>query len=421
AAADRNKRQKLPWLQDIVLTILTTFGGALVAPTIVGEPPAIFVNELLLPAFLTAWFLIVHMGDTRLTRFLSSPWVKRILTTAAAASTANSICSLTDKGAKKFTKGSILYPTAFFGPWLVGVVRGSAAAFLPLDKGLGALGGGVPFSMQLAAFSAALYQLTANDPYVIGGVVRGMLMPLVGAFGAAIVAPLNVRLIIITLYMTTTFIRSFDSYKDFNVFAPVHHIIYAVTGIPPSGKANGVAAAAAAVPAVPPAAELAARHKKERAFDILRYGAVMAVVASVAVGRSLPADTLAVGGTLKPGEFLGTCTLLPAWRGCQPYVATLGVDGALAVFRGKSPDDPHRVLQWSSPAPRKASADVHATLAADGRIAVVSEGKAVWQSTIAAAPAGGHRRPPGAPFHANLRPDGTLAVVEGGSDVWVSA
>lgn len=64
--SDKPKRY---WLHSLVLSVLTGFGGGIVAPMLMSRPALVMSNDAIIPMFIVIWYLINYVGFFALLEF----------------------------------------------------------------------------------------------------------------------------------------------------------------------------------------------------------------------------------------------------------------------------------------------------------------------------------------------------------------
>ena len=76
---------------------------------------------------------------------------------------ANAICNTLKTCNSVLTAATPYYPTPLLGPIFLGTMSSSFGVFFPTDVGLKPIANGVPFGIQAALMSSAVYQLGVID------------------------------------------------------------------------------------------------------------------------------------------------------------------------------------------------------------------------------------------------------------------
>lgn len=89
--------------------------------------------------------------------------VTQLLTLYMAVFRANAICNTLKTCNSVLTAATPYYPTPLLGPIFLGTMSSSFGVFFPTDVGLKPIANGVPFGIQAALMSSAVYQLGVID------------------------------------------------------------------------------------------------------------------------------------------------------------------------------------------------------------------------------------------------------------------
>lgn len=181
------------WLHSLVVTILTSFGGGTVAPMLIGRPPFILSNDLILPITLVTWYIVHYIWGVH--DLLTTTPARAIWSSLAALFRVHSGCNMTALAATILTAGPY-YPCPAVGPVVVGTVVGSLGIFFPLDKGLAPIAAGTPWGTQQAFLVATFYHFMVTDKQ---GVIGEGLRAVVGTYSEQ-----STRVLLITLALATS-------------------------------------------------------------------------------------------------------------------------------------------------------------------------------------------------------------------------
>ncbi|CAM9633065.1 unnamed protein product [Choristocarpus tenellus] len=225
------------WAQSLVLTFMVGFGGGILAPFLLGKPPVIFTNDLLVPLVTVAWFL-VNLTEGVIFRVLGTPVINQVMLVLGECFRANAMCGVV-LAANKVISASKYYPIPLWGPILLGTIGACGGMFLPLDKGLQGLKNGAPWPMQSAFYGSMFFHLTVHDPNVGPYLRQGVSYVFEGENIAEVA-----RMCVVLFFCSMAIAQSFLG-PTFNPFMPVHNILYNVTGIPRAGVAMPTATATA--------------------------------------------------------------------------------------------------------------------------------------------------------------------------------
>ncbi|KAG5185252.1 hypothetical protein JKP88DRAFT_43532 [Tribonema minus] len=237
------------WAQSLVLTFLMCFGGGIVAPFLLGKPPVILINDLLVVAVLGSW-LVVNRLEEPVGALLRAPVISQALAFMAEVFRANGFCRMVQVAFKEIPAGKY-YPIPFWGPVLLGTIAGCAGMFLPFDKGLASIKGGSPWPLQSAFYGSLAFHLLAHDPHV-----RAALAPYAGDYTAD-----AARACVVAFFAAVATLQTYAG-PHFNPFSPLHRVAYAISGVKAPG-ANGAPAAAPATAGAPAGAAPPAPDSKK--------------------------------------------------------------------------------------------------------------------------------------------------------------
>lgn len=203
------------WLQSLILCVLGSFGGGIIAPVLIGKPPAIFSNDLILFASIIVWFFIYNLRGSSL---LNIPVIKLTWLFFLGVFRTNAVVGIVQV-ANTVLAPSKYYPIPVFGPILAGTLLGSMGSFLPFDKGLAAISRNTPWPIQAAFYSSSFYHIMAHDQNgILGITLRGLIGPC---------TPTTTMVIIAFMQISHLWLQ-YIIHADINIFAPVHNILYLI-------------------------------------------------------------------------------------------------------------------------------------------------------------------------------------------------
>ncbi|CAM9740811.1 unnamed protein product, partial [Chrysoparadoxa australica] len=207
------------WAQSLVMTFLVGFGGGILAPFLLGKPPVMLVNDLIVPVVFIAWFLVAR-AEPLVFAIMNTPVVSQVIYVLGEVFRGNTLCGVVAAANKAIDHGKY-YPIPVWGPIVLGTIAGCGGMFLPFDKGLAGIKGGAPWPLQSAFYCAFVYHLGVNDPNV-----TGFVSDKIGPYSAE-----TVKTLVVGFLCTMTLAQSYIG-EAFNPFTPVHKVIYTVSGIP---------------------------------------------------------------------------------------------------------------------------------------------------------------------------------------------
>ena len=365
------------WLHSLILTVLTGFGGGILAPLLIGKPPLIFQNDLIVP-FCTLFWYLCH----------TLPGVQAVLTTTLAKVVwgvfnglfrTYTVCNIVKVASDVLVAGPY-YPHALVGPILAGTILGAGSQFMPLDKGLSAVTNGASWPMQAAFMTSVTFYFEVCDKSgQLGTIFRSV-------FGTHDEA--TVRAVIATVHVATILAQVlFD--ESANFFTPVHKLLYLVFQV--TGPANQEQ-----LPDKTVGWDIKTRIILERSIEVGRVVIVIAIIA-VHLALAYPSSALLPGMRLAPGGHIGVCHL-PSLSNCSPaslsFYSLPGGSFRLAAYPGKASAQPPAAAgqtTWSASfSARLADGEkASAVISDDGVLHVVAtttgaSERELWSSSAAA-------------------------------------
>ncbi|CAM9873653.1 unnamed protein product [Chrysoparadoxa australica] len=398
--------------------MLTTLGGGLIASLLLREVPGAITDDFIF-VVLGFWWVVAHRWPTQLLKACTCTVGRTVIAVFVSLGRAHSVMDVIDLGSKVFP-ASKYYPIAMFGPIIAGAIKGFGGMFLPADRGVQALDRGLPWTIQIAFVSAVFYHLVCHDDFLLGGVLRGI----------STSDPVTARLIVAVFFLTTQVIQAQNNWQEWNPLSPVHRGLYRFTGLKAAGGQKVLAQTpkdpepeATTSPSWRGLYNLRDRKRQQILIKVGRYSLIVGALL-LFLRSQLPPDTLFVHQQLQGGDYIASCTLFPSLRSCTPTVAVMEMGGSLAVYKGTSPSDSSRELQWKSPAPRvkdQCNGCAVAELMLDGTIQVkgtkqAEKPKVFWQSKLAKGGAAARRYKVEA-----VAREGELLVYRGGLLQWQSS
>jgi len=362
------------WFHSLVLYYFAAFGGGILVPMILGKPPVFLANDMVAFVGFVCWFLTQNCPGDVVNKLFTLGTAKIVLVVMHAIFLGNAVCDAVNAADAHFAP-SKYYPTAVVAPLVCGALAVSAAQFFPLDKGLATISGGMPWNIQGGLSCAMFYHFTINDGGAVGQFLRTYLV------GPAL-TPAMARWMVVAFYIGIS-ITHITYGNTFNPFAPVHKILYTVTGIPKdpnekkAPKKTGKKVDQQQKPKKLPSAQ---EVLSGVTYDLWGCLAMVALLLSYAY-MSHPKEILAAGARLQSGQYLATCTHVTAVRDCEPHSLSMGTDGRLRLFRGMSPMEKSKTLLFESAAPKTESNGYYAEVdSSTGMLAVKSAitDRTVW-------------------------------------------
>jgi TRIC channel len=218
---------KTAWLESITFVTLSTFGGTIVAPLLLRQPPDILTNDIIVPVIAVTWYMVNQSPRDAVPRVLSKPVLHQLLVALMETYRASTLCTMVAAASivlNSTTTGvQTLYTVALFGPIIVGTAAASAGLFIPCDKGLSCLELGLPWPIQSAIYAATFYHIAVYDTGAVGGALRTYILG--DSVDAATICAIIAAVFAVTGVLQTTF------GPGFNVFRPLNLLNYAITGV----------------------------------------------------------------------------------------------------------------------------------------------------------------------------------------------
>jgi hypothetical protein len=291
----------LYWLHSLLMVLLSGFGGGFVTPLLIGKPSSPITNDLILPISFLVWYLVHYVG---LHKFFMWLPMRLIWSLGLGLFRMNSCCNIVDQ-ANEILKPGPYYPHPIVGPIFTGTAMGCVGQFFPLDKGLSPVEKGTPWAMQGAFLSATIYQIMVYDTKgFVGDAARA-------TFGTH--SKEDIRVFLASMHMVTLVAQAVLS-QDFNLFAPVHKVLYFLTQINEpvlNQQKSGTVGWA-----------YSTRKVFEKCMNWLRLIMVVVCITTHVTISQAP-TALHPGSILEVGHMIGTCQVAGSMRGCSPYLLTL--------------------------------------------------------------------------------------------------
>jgi hypothetical protein len=325
-----NAGNNLYWLHELVLVVICTFGGGLIAPLLLGKPSMVLNNDLI-PFFCVIWWYCVFYLRGNI--WLNYPPVKTIWLFFVGLFRTTAVTNIVTTANATLT-ASAYYPIPVFGPIIAGTALGSVGMFLPFDKGLGAIKNNSPWTMQAAFYTSCFFHFMINDTKgFIGRAMREVLGNL---------SKETVLLTIAVLQVTHLQLQYYIS-PECNLFTPVHKVLY--LAFPVNGAKIVQKPPINGVP--PPAGwDVATKRRTRILIDIARVLFLVTVISLHIYyhvpGVSIKAENhnltafhnhqqktiseqdfqkVFLSHSFPLNETIGSCQFFPSLRHCQPYLA----------------------------------------------------------------------------------------------------
>ncbi|CAM9832941.1 unnamed protein product, partial [Laminaria digitata] len=226
---EKDSGNQLFWAESLVMTYFMAFGGGIIAPFLLGKPPVMFVNDLIVPLVAVCWF-VSNRAEGAIFALINTPLMKQGILVLSEIFRANGMCGVVVLS-NSILKAGKHYPIPLWGPILLGTIAGCGGLFLPLDKGIQAraalfgLKKGAPWPFQSAFYGSAFFNLMVYDPNV-GPYIRDAAdKVLEGDTVAQATAIVSGFFCVVAVAQTVMG-------PAFNPFTPLHKIAYTVTGVP---------------------------------------------------------------------------------------------------------------------------------------------------------------------------------------------
>lgn len=348
--------KKYYWLHSLILTVLTGFGGGMIAPMMIGKPPLFFQNELILPFCLLFWYVCSTIP--RAQAMLTSTPGKIVWGTLNGLFRTHAVCNIVRTANEVLPVGPY-YPHALMGPIFAGVFLGACGQFLPFDKGLApVVGNGTPWPIQAAFLTSVFYHLECFDK---SGFLGVGFRSIFGTYDDS-----SVRVIIATVQIATTLAQVLFN-ESANFFTPFHkflYLVFQVTGPTRQDQSRNKTVGW----------DVNTRYAMEHCIEIGRVFVVVAVIMTH-IYITYPSSTLVPGMRLGVGSHIGSCQM--PLSACQPSTLSLySTDKGfkLSSYAGKSSATPPSQSVWSVdiPAQLKVGETASAILGEDGVMRVVA-------------------------------------------------
>jgi hypothetical protein len=316
------------WLHSFLQTLFSGFAGGFIAPLFMAQRSGPLENDFTIPILALAWYVTHYCGAHRL---WTSTWGKIGHVALLALFRTHSVINFTLQAGRVFPANR--YPScAIFGPIFCATLSGCCGLFFPQrGEGFAAVEKETPWAVQGAFITATLSHLMLNDKTgPLGQTVRAVL----GSWdkNALVVA-------IGTMQLVTLFLQNYSD-VDANLFAPVHRLLYCVSGV--SGPVAPPAAAAATAAVCVPTPNASHSSDKGDAFALtedqserqyerwLNRAKIAACVLGCMciIAQRVPPTALAPGGYLEVGDVgLAHCVWMQSFRDCIPLRLNLKLEG----------------------------------------------------------------------------------------------
>jgi TRIC channel len=206
---------------------LATFGGTIVAPMLLRQPPDILTNDIIVPVIAVTWYMVNQSPRDVVPRVLKQPVVHQLLVALMEAYRAKTLCTMVAAASTVLNSAAAgaqtAYTVALFGPIIIGTVSASASLFVPCDKGLSCLEAGLPWAIQSAIYAATFYHIAVYDTGSVGHALRTYILG--NSVDAATASAAIACVFAVTGMMQTVF------GPHFNILKPLYLLNYAITGV----------------------------------------------------------------------------------------------------------------------------------------------------------------------------------------------
>lgn len=304
------------WLHSLILTIISGFGGGMVAFVMLGKPPIIVSNEWIVPLCIVAWYCTHYLNFGPLLNSEPFKIIIVVLTCLFRTHSMSNIVAL----ANRTLAPSEFYHVPIVGPIIVGTTLGSFSLFMPLTKGLDPITHDCPWAIQGAFLTSTFYHLMINDTT---GFLGNSLRAFVGSYSEE-----QTRMVIATVWILHGVLQNyFDATA--NLFTPLHQVLYLVFQVdgPRISQKEGTVGW-----------EYRTRLVLERWIELCRVLAVVAVICAY-VYHNMPLTSLAANTVVESSSSrpcIATCRIFSQMRFCQPYRMFFEVTDEISTSKGKS-------------------------------------------------------------------------------------
>ena len=158
-----NNDRKMHWFHAFCVSVISGYGGSLVAPLWMGRPTSIFSNDLSLAACIIAFFLANYLPfdlGYKLGNTIPISLVTAIFSTLFRTMGVVKFVAIANEAFKDAP--SAYYPTPIFGPIVFATLLGNMGPFF-LKGFHGHLEKGMPWPFQNGLFCATLYHFFVFD------------------------------------------------------------------------------------------------------------------------------------------------------------------------------------------------------------------------------------------------------------------
>ena len=357
-----------------MLTVLTGFGGGIMAPMMVGKPPLIFQNELIIPFCVLFWYLCNTNVGFQAIGFQAMDFQKLLTSTPAKLAwgvfnglfRTHTVCNMVKVATETLPVGPY-YTHPLMGPIIAGTILGGGSNFMPLNKGLAPIDNATPWTLQGAFMTAVFFYFQVCDKT---GWLGSSFRAVFGSHSEA-----DVRAIIATVHIATILTQViFD--ESANFFTPIHKFLYIVFHVNGPTRANQFTE----TPAKTIGWAWQTRITLERCLEVGRVLIVVGVVITH-IFLLYPSSALVPGLRLSPGNHIAICqgSVFGLSRSCEPssfsFLET-AQGFKLVAYKGKpSTEVDAQSVTWKTDVYAKLASDekASAVIGVDGRLRVVAE------------------------------------------------
>ena len=137
---------KINYFHGCALMVLSCFGGSTMAAIMCGQPVAFVCNEALVSCCLATWTVMYLLADLTTGLLTGNPIGRYLTSCTYEIQRCHVVMNCTKMAAAKLPS-ALAVPAdgrvAIIGPLIAGLLGGCGGGFMPLNKGLDPLAGGV--------------------------------------------------------------------------------------------------------------------------------------------------------------------------------------------------------------------------------------------------------------------------------------